>query len=176
MDAPHPGTIGIPLPDTDCQIIDLLDPDREVAPGERGELCVKGPQVMLGYWNKPEATAEMIRNGWLHTGDIATMDEDGFFRIVDRLKDIILVSGFNVYPTEVEGVLYRHPDVLEGLRRRRARRGDGRACQGVHRAEGRAPRRRRGEIIAVVPRSGSGPYAATASRTRSSSAIRFRRP
>jgi long-chain acyl-CoA synthetase len=113
LDAPRPGTIGIPLPDTDCRIIDLLDPDSEVAVGEPGELCVKGPQVMLGYWNKPEATAEMIRNGWLHTGDIATMDEDGFFRIVDRLKDIILVSGFNVYPTEVEGVLYRHPDVLK---------------------------------------------------------------
>ena len=80
LDAPRPGTIGIPLPDTDCRIIDLLDPDSEVAVGEPGELCIKGPQVMLGYWNKPEATAEMIRNGWLHTGDIAVMDEDGFFR------------------------------------------------------------------------------------------------
>ena len=106
-----PGSIGLPLPDTDCKIVDLDDPDREVAPGERGELCIKGPQVMLGYWNKPEATAEMIRNGWLHTGDIAVMDEDGFFRIVDRMKDMILVSGFNVYPTEVEEVLYHHPKV-----------------------------------------------------------------
>lgn len=111
FEAPHPGTIGIPIPDTDCKIVDLNDPDREVAPGERGELCIKGPQIMLGYWNKPEATAEMIRNGWLHTGDIAIMDPDGFFRIVDRLKDMILVSGFNVYPTEVEDVLFHHPKV-----------------------------------------------------------------
>jgi long-chain acyl-CoA synthetase len=111
FDAPHPGTIGIPIPDTDCKIVDLEDPDREVEPGDRGELCIKGPQIMLGYWNKPEATAEMIRNGWLHTGDIATMDGEGFFRIVDRLKDMILVSGFNVYPTEVEEVLRRHPKV-----------------------------------------------------------------
>ena len=111
FDAPHPGTIGIPLPDTDCKIVDLDNPDREVAPGERGELCIKGPQIMLGYWNKPEATAEMIRNGWLHTGDIAIMDPDGFFRIVDRLKDMILVSGFNVYPTEVEDVLFHHPAI-----------------------------------------------------------------
>jgi long-chain acyl-CoA synthetase len=111
FEGPHPGTIGIPLPDTDCKIVDLDDPDREVEPGERGELCIKGPQIMLGYWNKPEATAEMIRNGWLHTGDIAVMDPDGFFRIVDRLKDMILVSGFNVYPTEVEAVLFGHPKV-----------------------------------------------------------------
>jgi len=111
FEAPHPGTIGIPIPDTDCKIVDLDDPDREVAPGGRGELCIKGPQVMLGYWNRPEATAEMIRNGWLHSGDVAIMDEDGFFRIVDRLKDMIIVSGFNVYPTEVEAVLFRHPKV-----------------------------------------------------------------
>ena len=81
------------------------------AAGERGELCIKGPQVMLGYWNKPEATAEMIRDGWLHTGDIAIMDDEGYFQIVDRMKDMIIVSGFNVYPTEVEEVLYRHPKV-----------------------------------------------------------------
>jgi long-chain acyl-CoA synthetase len=111
FEAPHAGTIGIPIPDTDCKIVDLDDPDREVGPGERGELCIKGPQVMLGYWNRPEATAEMIRNGWLHSGDVAIMDEDGFFRIVDRLKDMIIVSGFNVYPTEVEAVLFRHPKV-----------------------------------------------------------------
>jgi long-chain acyl-CoA synthetase len=111
FDAPHSGTIGIPILDTDCKIVDLEDPDREVAVGERGELCIKGPQVMLGYWNRPEATAEMIRNGWLHSGDIAIMDDEGFFRIVDRLKDMIIVSGFNVYPTEVEAVLYHHPKV-----------------------------------------------------------------
>jgi long-chain acyl-CoA synthetase len=111
FEAPHPGTIGIPIPDTECRIVDLEDPDREMPAGERGELCVRGPQVMLGYWGKPEATAEMIRNGWLHTGDIAIMDDDGFFTIVDRMKDMIIVSGFNVYPTEVEAVLYHHPKV-----------------------------------------------------------------
>ncbi len=111
FEAPRSGTIGIPILDTDCKIVDLEDPDREVPPGERGELCIRGPQVMLGYWGKPEATAEMIRGGWLHTGDIAVIDDDGFFRIVDRMKDMIIVSGFNVYPTEVEEVLYRHPKV-----------------------------------------------------------------
>jgi long-chain acyl-CoA synthetase len=105
------GSIGMPLPDTDVRLIDLDDPDREVSQGERGELCVKGPQIMLGYWNKPEETALVIRNGWLHTGDIATMDPDGYFRIVDRLKDMVIVSGFNVYPTEIEAVLYQHPKI-----------------------------------------------------------------
>jgi long-chain acyl-CoA synthetase len=113
FDKPKHGTIGLPIPDTDCKIVSLEDPDSEVAPGERGELCIKGPQVMLGYWNKPEATAEMIRGEWLHTGDIAIMDDEGFFQIVDRIKDMILVSGFNVYPTEVEAVIYRHPKVLK---------------------------------------------------------------
>ena len=111
LDAPRHGTIGLPIPDTDCRVVSLDDPDTDVPAGERGELCISGPQVMLGYWNKPEATAEMIRGGWLHTGDVAIMDEDGFFRIVDRIKDLIIVSGFNVYPTEVEAVLYRHPKV-----------------------------------------------------------------
>ena len=122
FDEPKHGTIGLPIPDTDCRIVSLDDPDSEVPQGERGELCIKGPQVMLGYWNKPEATAEMIRGGWLHTGDIAIMDDEGFFQIVDRMKDMIIVSGFNVYPTEVEAVIYRHPKVLEGVRRRLARR------------------------------------------------------
>jgi long-chain acyl-CoA synthetase len=106
-----PGTIGVPIPDTDCKIVSLEDPDRSLGVGERGELCIKGPQVMLGYWNRPEETARMITNGWLHTGDVAVMDEDGFFRIVDRLKEMIIVSGFNVYPNEVEEVLYHHPKV-----------------------------------------------------------------
>ncbi len=106
------GTIGMPIPDTDCKIVDLENPDREVQQGERGELCVRGPQVMLGYWNRPEETALMIRNGWLHTGDVAILEPDGFFRIVDRIKEMIIVSGFNVYPTEVEDVLYRNPKIL----------------------------------------------------------------
>lgn len=107
------GSIGMPLPDTDCKVVSLDDPDTEVPPGERGELCIRGPQVMLGYWNRPDATAETIRDGWLHTGDVAIMDPDGYFRIVDRMKELILVSGFNVYPTEIEDVIFRHPKVLK---------------------------------------------------------------
>jgi long-chain acyl-CoA synthetase len=103
------GSIGLPIPDTDCKIVDPEDPARERAVGEPGELCVRGPQVMLGYWNRPEESA--LGDRWFHTGDVAVMDEDGYFSIVDRLKDVILVSGFNVYPTEVEEVLYRHPKV-----------------------------------------------------------------
>ncbi|MGH2529292.1 MAG: long-chain-fatty-acid--CoA ligase [Actinomycetota bacterium] len=107
------GTIGLPVPDTDCKIVRLEAPDREVEPGQPGELCIRGPQVMLGYWNRPDETALMIRSGWLHTGDVAIMDPDGYFRIVDRIKEMIIVSGFNVYPTEVEEVLYRHPKILK---------------------------------------------------------------
>jgi len=105
------GSIGLPMPDTDCKIVDLEDPDHEMGVGERGELAIKGPQVMLGYWKRPEETALMIRNEWLYTGDIAVMDEEGYFSIVDRKKEMIIVSGFNVYPTEVESVLYQHPKV-----------------------------------------------------------------
>jgi long-chain acyl-CoA synthetase len=112
------GTIGLPIPDTDCKIVDLDDPEKELPPGEKGELCIAGPQVMKGYWNRHDETADMIRvhkDGirWLHTGDIATMDEDGYFAIVDRKKEMILVSGFNVYPTDVEQVLYRHTKVKQ---------------------------------------------------------------
>ena len=110
------GTIGLPLPETDCKLVDIEDPSRDLAPGEPGELAIAGPQVMLGYWNKKEETDEMIRedeNGvrWLHTGDIAKMDNEGYFQIVDRKKDMIIVSGFNVYPTDIEQVLYRHPKI-----------------------------------------------------------------
>jgi long-chain acyl-CoA synthetase len=111
LDAPRPGSIGLPMPDTDCKIVDLGDPEKPLGAGERGELCVRGPQVMLGYWNRPEETALAIRNGWFHTGDVAVMDPDGYFRIVDRLKELILVSGFNVYPNEIEDALYRHPKI-----------------------------------------------------------------
>lgn len=112
------GTIGLPLPDTDCKIVDLDDPEKEVRLEQEGELCIAGPQVMKGYWNKPEETDDMIRvhaDGirWLHTGDVAKMDEEGYFAIVDRKKDMILVSGFNVYPTDVEQVLYRHPKIKQ---------------------------------------------------------------
>jgi long-chain acyl-CoA synthetase len=107
------GFIGLPLPDTDVKLVDLDDPDRVVPQGDRGEMCIRGPQVMLGYWNRPEETALMIRNGWLHTGDVAIMDAQGYFKIVDRIKDMILVSGFNVYPTEVEHVLYTNEKILK---------------------------------------------------------------
>lgn len=107
----HTGSIGLPVPSTEVKMVD--DDDNEVPFGEPGELCVRGPQVMLGYWQRPDATDEILKDGWLHTGDIAVMDEEGFMRIVDRKKDMILVSGFNVYPNEIEDVVMQHPGVLE---------------------------------------------------------------
>jgi long-chain acyl-CoA synthetase len=107
------GSIGLPISGTECKIVDLETGEREVAVGEDGELCVRGAQVMKGYWNKPEETAQTLRDGWLYTGDIAHMDEDGFFYIVQRKKDMIIVSGFNVYPGEVEEVLFGHTAVME---------------------------------------------------------------
>ena len=101
------------MSDTDSKIVDLERGDRDLAVNETGELVVKGPQVMKGYWNKPEETAMTLTDGWLHTGDIAYMDEDGYFHIVDRKKDMILVSGYNVYPREVEDILFKHPAVKE---------------------------------------------------------------
>ena len=113
-----PGSIGLPLPDTDIKIVDLENGLREVPPGEEGELCIAGPQVMKGYWNRPDETAIALRTDdagrtWLYTGDVARMDEDGYTYIVQRKKDMIIVAGFNVYPSEVEGVLYTHPAVME---------------------------------------------------------------
>ena len=107
----HSGSIGLPVPSTDIRIVD--SEGNEVAPGEPGELCIKGPQVMPGYWHHPQATDEVLKNGWLHSGDIVTVDEEGFIRIVDRKKDMILVSGFNVYPNEIEDVAMLHPKVRE---------------------------------------------------------------
>jgi len=105
------GTIGVPVPSTDMRIVS--EEGDVLAVGEQGEIQIKGPQVMKGYYNRPEATAETIKDGWLSTGDIGLMDEDGFFKIVDRKKDMILVSGFNVYPNEIEDVLAMHPKVME---------------------------------------------------------------
>lgn len=105
------GTIGLPIPSTDVRIVD--EQGNVVGPDQIGEIQVKGPQVMKGYYNRPEATAETIKDGWLSTGDIGKMHPDGYFEIVDRKKDMILVSGFNVYPNEVEDVLAAHPKVLE---------------------------------------------------------------
>jgi long-chain acyl-CoA synthetase len=112
------GSIGMPIPDTDCRIVELEDWTKEVEPGHEGELIISGPQVMKGYFNRPDETEGMIKvaedgTRWLLSGDIAKMDADGFFHIVDRKKDLILVSGFNVYPTDVEQVIYKHPKVLK---------------------------------------------------------------
>jgi long-chain acyl-CoA synthetase len=107
------GSIGLPIPDTTCRIIDLTDNKSELPVGESGELVVKGPQVMAGYWNNPEATSESLTDGWLHTGDIALMDEEGYFYIVDRKKDMIISGGFNVYPRDIEEVFFEHPTVQE---------------------------------------------------------------
>ena len=107
----YKGSIGMPVPSTDIKLVD--DAGNEVSMGEAGELLVKGPQVMKGYLNRPEATDEMLVDGWLATGDIATCDEDGYFFIVDRKKDMILVSGFNVFPNEIEEVAAMHEDIVE---------------------------------------------------------------
>jgi long-chain acyl-CoA synthetase len=108
------GTIGLPFPSTDAKIVDIETGEHEMAPGEVGELIVRGPQVMTGYWQMPTETENVLRDGWLYTGDIARMDADGYFQIVDRKKDMILgAGGFNIYPREVEEVLYEHPKVKE---------------------------------------------------------------
>ncbi|WP_164671197.1 long-chain-fatty-acid--CoA ligase FadD [Pectobacterium brasiliense] len=107
----YSGSIGLPVSSTDVKIID--DDGNDAGPGESGELWVRGPQVMLGYWQQPTATDEVLKDGWLATGDIVTSDDEGFLRVIDRKKDMILVSGFNVYPTEIEDVISRHPKVSE---------------------------------------------------------------
>jgi long-chain acyl-CoA synthetase len=113
MVAPRPGTVGMPAPDTECEIVDVETGTRVLPHGEVGELRIRGPQVMQGYWNRPDETAIALRDGWLFTGDLGTMDDDGYFSIVDRKKDMIIASGYNVYPRDVEEVLYEHPGVLE---------------------------------------------------------------
>jgi long-chain acyl-CoA synthetase len=135
------GSIGLPMPDTDAKIVDPAS-GRELPVGEVGELVVQGPQVMAGYWNRPQETALALRNGWLHTGDLGRMDAEGYFYIVDRLKEMINCSGMKVYPREVEEVLYRHPKVQEA------------AVIGVSDAY-------RGETVKaiVVPKPGSTPSA-----------------
>ncbi|MEM7308089.1 MAG: long-chain fatty acid--CoA ligase [Planctomycetota bacterium] len=107
------GTIGVPLSNTDARVVDVDDPTKDKPAGEEGELLLAGPQVMQGYWNMPEETAGALRDGWFMTGDLATMDEDGYFRIVGRKKDMIVAGGYNVYPDEVDDVLMAHPAVLE---------------------------------------------------------------
>jgi long-chain acyl-CoA synthetase len=108
----RPGSIGVPLPDTEARVIDP-DTGEDVPPDAPGELIIRGPQVMRGYWNRPEDTAAALKHGWLHTGDIARVDEDGSFTVIDRKKDVIFSSGYPVYPRDIEEVLYEHPAVLE---------------------------------------------------------------
>ena len=130
--------IGMPLPSTDCRLVSMEDGVTEVAEGAEGHMLIRGPQVMRGYWNRPDETGEALRDGWLHTGDLAARDADGYFRIVGRKKDMIVVGGFKVYPDEVDRALVEHPDVLEA------------ATIGV-------PDERRGEIVKsfVVLREGA---------------------
>ena len=110
----HSGSIGLPVPSTEAKLVD--DDDNEVAPGEPGELCVRGPQVMLGYWQRPDATDEIIKNGWLHTGDVGVVDEEGFFRITDRMKDIIITAGGkNITPSELENELKFSPYITDAV-------------------------------------------------------------
>jgi long-chain acyl-CoA synthetase len=107
------GSIGVPFPDVESRIVDVDTGEREMPVGEPGELILRGPQLMDGYYRRPDETAQALRNGWLYTGDIATVDADGYVSIVDRKKEMIIVSGFNVYPREVEEVLALHPAVLD---------------------------------------------------------------
>jgi long-chain acyl-CoA synthetase len=108
-----PGSTGLPLPDVDVRIVDLADPSREMPPGEQGEIAVKAPQIMAGYWGHPEETQEILRDGWIYSGDIGYMDEDGYLFIKDRKKDLIKPAGFQVWPREVEEVIATHPAVAE---------------------------------------------------------------
>jgi long-chain acyl-CoA synthetase len=125
------GSIGVPFPDVEAKIMDAETGEKEMPIGEVGELVIRAPHVMQGYWNRPDETKKVLRNGWLYTGDLARMDEDGFFYIVDRKKDMIIAGGYNIYPREVEEVLYEHPKVKEAC------------CYGV-------PDSYRGETVKVV--------------------------
>lgn len=123
------GSIGVPFPDTDAMIVTSGTGTGVSAPvGMPGELLVRGPQIMKGYWKKPEETAKVLQDGWLHTGDVAVMDTDGYFRIVDRIKDIVITGGYNVYPQEVDNLLMEHPDIKDAV------------CVGL-------PHKTRGEIL-----------------------------
>ncbi|UCD84633.1 MAG: long-chain fatty acid--CoA ligase [Deltaproteobacteria bacterium] len=108
----RPGSVGIPVFDTELKVVDL-DTGKDLPPGEEGEICIRGPQVMQGYWNKPEETANVLKNGWLFTGDIGREDEGGYFFITDRKKDMIIYKGYNVYPREIEEVIFKHPAVQQ---------------------------------------------------------------
>ncbi len=107
------GTVGIPVADTDVKIVDIETGENELPTGEHGEILIKGPQIMMGYYKKPEETAKVLKDGWFYTGDIGCFDEDGYLKITDRKKDMIIAGGYNIYPVEVDGVLFDHPKILE---------------------------------------------------------------
>jgi len=109
------GSIGVPVPDNDVRLVSIKDGVTEVKQGEPGEIIMKGPMIMQGYWNNPEETAGQLRDGWLYTGDIAVQDDDDYFFIVDRKKDMIIAGGFNIYPREIDEVLFQYPKVQEGV-------------------------------------------------------------
>jgi long-chain acyl-CoA synthetase len=119
IDHPRAHSVGVPLPDTDAKIVDVDTGTQELPVGEIGEIIIKGPQVMKGYWNLPTETANALRvgpdgqPGWFYSGDIGYMDEDGYFHIADRKKDMIIAGGYNIYPADVEAVLFEHPKVKE---------------------------------------------------------------
>jgi long-chain acyl-CoA synthetase len=110
---PRAGTVGLPAPHTVLEVVDLETGMRVLPHGEKGEICIRGPQVMKGYWKRPEATAEAFRGGRFHTGDIGFIDKDGYVTLVDRKKDMILSGGFNVFPRTIEEAIYEHPSVAE---------------------------------------------------------------
>ena len=115
MGLKKPGSIGVPFPGMDVRLVDIETGEHDVPQGEPGELIVKGPLVMKEYWDNPEKTAEALKDGWLYTGDIATMDEEGYFYIVDRKKDMIIAGGYNIYPRDIDEVLYQHPKVMDAV-------------------------------------------------------------
>jgi long-chain acyl-CoA synthetase len=108
-----PGTVGVPMPDTDVRIMDLETGEKQLPRGEHGEIAIRGPQIMMGYYKKEAATAEVLKDGWFYSGDIGCFDEDGYLSITDRKKDMIIAGGYNIYPVEVDGVLFSHPKILE---------------------------------------------------------------
>ena len=108
-----PGTVGVPLPDTDIRIVDVDDMEKELPLGEVGEIVIKGPQIMMGYYKNSKETAKVLKDGWVYSGDIGCFDEDGYLKIVDRKKDMIIAGGYNIYPVELDGVLFDHPKILE---------------------------------------------------------------
>jgi long-chain acyl-CoA synthetase len=107
------GSVGVPIPDTDCRIVDVVSGEEDVALGESGEILIKGPQIMQGYYKRPDETAKALRDGWFYTGDIGYMDEEGYLYIVDRKKDMIIAGGYNIYPRDIDEVLFEHPKILE---------------------------------------------------------------